>query len=220
MKADLHIHSTASSDAQLEPVDILRKMKAKGFGAVAILDHNTTRGSLAASKHAKEIGIILIRGLEVSSEAGHIGALRVEEDIPKGLSPDETVDRIHAVGGLAVALHPYRMSTGVGEEVVKRCRFDAIEAVNGFTSHRRNLKARRLADSLKRPCTAGSDAHFETEIGRAYIETEDCADAEGLLSAIMAGKGTPGGTGLGLGGSIKAAGALTIEWAQRGFRRM
>lgn len=220
MKADMHVHSTASPDAHNDPIDILRKMKAKGFDAVTILDHNTTKGSLAASKQAKDIGIILVRGLEVSSEAGHIGALRVEEDVPKGLSPDETVDRIHSLGGLAVALHPYRMGTGVGEDVVRRCKFDAVEIVNGFTSHRRNRKAQRLADSFKLPYTAGSDAHFETELGRAYIEVDEFSDAEGLLRSIAAGKSRPGGMGLGLGGSIKAAGALTIEWAQRGFKRM
>ena len=220
MKADLHMHSTASPDAKVDPIDILRKMRAKGFGAVAILDHNSIEGSLRASKVAEEIGMILVRGLEVSSEAGHIGALRVEEMIPRGLSPDETVDRIHSLGGLAVALHPYRMSTGVGEDVVKRCHFDAVEIVNGFTSDRRNGKARALADSLELSYTAGSDAHYEKEMGSAYLEIEDSSDADELLKKIESGKGSPGGSGLGLGGSIKAAGALTWEWMARGFRRM
>lgn len=220
MKADLHIHSTASPDAKLDPIDILRIMKSKGFGAIAILDHNSVRGSLAASKQTKEIGIILVRGMEISSKAGHIGALRVEEEVPRDLSPDETVDRIHSMGGLAVALHPYRISTGVGEAVVRRCKFDAVEVVNGFTSDRRNRKAQRLADSLKLPYTGGSDAHFEKEIGMAFVETDECADSEELLKIIMSGRSRPGGNGLNLGGTIKAAGILAYEWAGRGFKRM
>ena len=220
MKADLHMHSTASSDAHVDPVDILKKMKTKGFDAVAILDHNTVKGSLKASKSAKQIGIILVRGMEISSEAGHIGALRIEEEIPKGLSPDETVDRIHSMGGLAVALHPYRMSTGVGEDVVKRYHFDAVEIVNGFTSHRRNRKAQALADSVELSYTAGSDAHYEKEMGRAYLEIDDFSDADELLKMIEAGKGKPGGGGLGLGGTIKGGVALTLEWMARGFGRM
>jgi predicted metal-dependent phosphoesterase TrpH len=220
MKADMHMHSTASPDAHMDPVEILRSMKAKGFGAIAILDHNSTKGSLAASKQAKEIGIILVRGLEVSSEAGHIGALRMEEEIPRGLSAEETVDRIHSLGGLAVALHPYRIGSGVGESVVRRCKFDAVEIVNGFTSNGRNRKAQRLADSLRLPYTAGSDAHFEKEIGMAYIEIEDCSDSEQLLASIVAGKGRPGGSGLGFGGTIKGAASLMAEWMGRGFKRM
>jgi len=220
MRADLHMHSTASPDAHIDPVEMLGIMKAKGFGAVAILDHNSTKGSLAASLRAKEIGITLVRGLEISSEAGHIGALRVEEEIPRGLSAEETVDRIHSVGGLAVALHPYRIGSGVGESAVRRCKFDAVEVVNGFTSNGRNRKAQWLADSLKLPYTAGSDAHFETEVGMAYLEIDDCADAEELLRFIVAGKGRPGGSGLGLAGSMKGAGSLMVEWIGRGFKRM
>lgn len=166
MKADMHMHSTASPDAHMDPVDILRSMKAKGFGAVAILDHNTTKGSLAASKQAKDIGMILVRGLEVSSEAGHIGALRVEEEIPRGLSAEETVDRIHSIGGLAVALHPYRIGSGVGESVVKRCKFDAVEIVNGFTSNGRNRRALRFLPLLVKPLTisTASNLHLFTTL--------------------------------------------------------
>lgn len=116
MRADLHIHSNASPDAHVDPIQILKMMKSRGFGAVAILDHNSIRGSAAASKQAKSVGILLIRGLEISSEAGHIGALRIEEEVPRGLSPEETVDKIHAMGGLAIALHPYRINTGIGSD--------------------------------------------------------------------------------------------------------
>jgi len=220
MKADMHMHSTASPDAHVDPVKILRMMKAKGFGAVAILDHNTMKGTTAASGSAKEIGILLIRGMEVSSEAGHIGALSIQEEIPKGLSAGETVDRIHSQGGLAVALHPYRMNTGIGEKNVKSCKFDAVEVVNGFTSDRRNSRALELANSLGLPCTAGSDAHFETEMGMAFVEIDDCSDQDEFMRLLIAKKSVPGGHGLSDLGAIKGSFVLTWEWMARGFGRL
>ena len=220
MKADLHVHSTASGDALVEPVQVLRILKARGFGAVAILDHNSMKGSLEARGHAREIGIILVRGVEVSSAEGHIGALRVEEEVPRGLSPEETIERIHSLGGLAVALHPFRMSTGVGEKAVRRCKFDAVEVRNGFTSQKLNSRSEALARSLGLPATAGSDAHSEDELGKISLELPDCDDEEELLRSVVAGKGTAEGTGLSLAGSLKGSIELTVEWAQRGFRRV
>jgi hypothetical protein len=143
----------------------------------------------------------------------------VGEEIPRGLSPEETVERIHGLGGVAVALHPYRMSTGIGEKAVRRCKFDAVEARNGFTSRRRNDKSEALAKSLNLPVTAGSDGHREDELGRIFLELPDCGDEEDLLRSVMAGKGVPHGLGLGLAGSLKASCELTTEWAKRGFRR-
>lgn len=220
MKADLHIHSNASSDAKVDPVDILKIMKARGFGAVAILDHNSVKGSAAARKMAAEIGIIVVRGTEVSSSEGHVGAFGVEEEIPKGLSPAETVERIHGVGGLAVALHPYRSSTGIGPEAVRSCKFDALEARNGFTGRKKNDRAQALADELRLPITAGSDGHREKEFGRVYVEIPDCSDEEELLELVVAGKCVPKGDGLTFAGSVKASAELTMEWMRRGFRRM
>ncbi len=220
MKADMHVHSNASDDAIVDPVQVLKILKSRGFGAVAILDHNSVKGSIAARKSVKEVGIIVIRGTEVSSSLGHIGALRVEEEIPKGLSPQETVDRIHGVGGLAVALHPYRTSTGIGEKVVRSVKFDAVEARNGFTSNRKNAKSKALAESLRLPCTAGSDGHREPEMGRVFLDLPECADEEEVLKAILAGKGSPNGKGLGIGGSLAGSLVLTGEWMRRGFHRL
>lgn len=219
MKADLHVHSNASDDALVDPVQVLKILKARGFGAVAILDHNSVKGSIAARKSAREIGVVVVRGTEVSSSLGHIGALRVEEEIPKGLSPQETVDRIHGMGGLAVALHPYRTTTGIGEKTVRSCKFDAVEARNGFTSNRKNAKSEALAKSLGLPCTAGSDGHREDELGKVFLDIPECADEEEVLRSVLAGKGSPNGSGLSVGGSLVGSLELTREWMGRGFRR-
>ncbi len=65
-KADLHIHSSAS-DGQLEPAELLRKVKSKNISTVSITDHDTIKGYLEARKIALELDIELIPGVEITT---------------------------------------------------------------------------------------------------------------------------------------------------------
>ena len=63
---DLHIHSTAS-DGTLSPAEILKLAQKLKLKAIAITDHDTIDGYLAARKFAKKYGIEVIPGVEISS---------------------------------------------------------------------------------------------------------------------------------------------------------
>ncbi len=220
MKADLHIHSIASSDGALSPLEITRKMKELGFGAIAVLDHNTIKGSLTAAAYAKEQEIIVVRGVEISSSEGHIGALGIGEIVERDLSPEETVERIHDLGGIAVALHPFRWRSGIGAKAVRRCRFDAVEVLNGRTSPVGNKKAKILCESLQLPVTAGSDSHMEFELGRSYLTMEKCETEEQLIESIIKGMVKVEGEGRSIPDTIKYANKTIGEWVRRGFKRI
>ena len=62
---DLHLHSTAS-DGTDPPERIPELGAASGCKAVALTDHDTLAGLAAASDRAREVGIELVRGCEVS----------------------------------------------------------------------------------------------------------------------------------------------------------
>ncbi|RLF27810.1 MAG: hypothetical protein DRN14_04965, partial [Thermoplasmata archaeon] len=79
--ADLHAHTTRS-DGVLEPRELLRLAKSRGLGAVAITDHNVLT-------RVEGEGILVVPGEEVSTTAGHILAYLVQEEIPRGLDPEE-----------------------------------------------------------------------------------------------------------------------------------
>ena len=116
MKIDLHIHSIYSSDGTLEIKEILKLARKIGLDAIAITDHNEIKGALKA----KKMNIIpVIRGIEISSKEGHILAYGVDCKIPRDLSVEETIDRIRDCSGIAVAAHPYRYWSGLGEENCK-----------------------------------------------------------------------------------------------------
>ena len=126
VKADLHVHTIYSHDSLITPKDLVFYAKKRGLTAVAITDHDTVEGAL---KIAKETDFLIIPGIEVSSRNGHIVGLNLQEPVEKGLSSDETVDKIHEAGGLAVACHPFALFKGsLGKPT--NAKFDAIETIN------------------------------------------------------------------------------------------
>ncbi len=66
MRIDLHTHSTAS-DGTESPRDVVRQAAEAGLDVVALTDHDTTAGWEEASAAAAEVGIVLVRGIEVST---------------------------------------------------------------------------------------------------------------------------------------------------------
>lgn len=69
---DLHTHSNRS-DGTDNPEALVRKAKAAGLTVLGLTDHDTTVGWLAAGVAAAEVGVQLVRGLEVSVEDGGLG---------------------------------------------------------------------------------------------------------------------------------------------------
>ncbi|MGW8289026.1 MAG: PHP domain-containing protein, partial [Candidatus Bathyarchaeia archaeon] len=156
VKADLHTHTTYSSDSVITPKQLVFYAKKRGLSAVAVTDHDQVEG---AWKIAKETDFLIIPGTEVSSLHGHIVGLNVNELIPRGLSADETVCRIHEAGGIAIACHPFAPLKGsVGKHVSSR--FDAVEAINAsaFPFNKATSRAHQLAERLRLPKVAGTDA--------------------------------------------------------------
>ena len=63
---DLHTHSSVS-DGTETPSQLIRAAAAAGLGTVAITDHDSTAGWSEAVAMAGEVGITLIRGMELST---------------------------------------------------------------------------------------------------------------------------------------------------------
>ena len=192
VKADLHVHTTYSNDSVITPKELILYSKKRGLNAVAVTDHNQIDGAL---KIAKETDFLIIPGIEVSSLNGHIVGLNVCELLPKGLSAEETVDRIHKAGGIAIACHPYALFKGsIGKHV--SANFDAIEVINAssFPFGRTTRKAKQLAQSLNLPQVAGTDAHYGPVIGQAYTIIESEAGVDAVVEAVQKGRCQPVGS--------------------------
>ena len=192
IKADLHVHTTYSSDSLITPKDLVYYSKKQGLDAVAVTDHDKLEGAL---KIAKETDFLVIPGLEVSSSEGHIVALNVSELIPRGLSAAESVERIHKAGGVAIACHPHVLFKGCLKGNVCEA-FDAIEIINAraFPFKRSVKKATQTAERLHLSQVAGTDAHYGPQIGYSYTLIEASKPSvDAVMEAIVQGRCQPRG---------------------------
>ncbi len=169
MLYDLHTHSLYS-DGVGTPGEMIKYAKSIGLNGIAITDHNEIKGALEALKLASP-DFRVIPGIEVSSAAGHILGLGVKEIIPRGLSASQTVEKIHAAGGIAIAAHPFdRIRQGVGD-LIYSVDFDAVEVYNGHTMMS-SRSPREITKKLRVPAVGGSDAHLLSEIGSVVMDLE------------------------------------------------
>ena len=172
---------------------LLEQAAAVGLDAVAVTDHDAIHASHDAAALAPEYGLVGIPGMEVTTAAGHVLALGVEEPIPAGLSFDETLEHVHEQDGLAIVPHPFQKSRhGVAPHVTgeQLAGVDAVEVYNSrLLTGRANRKADRFATAHGLPKTAGSDAHIAEMVGQAVTEVDaDEPTAEAILDAVREGR--------------------------------
>ncbi|AGB04828.1 putative metal-dependent phosphoesterase, PHP family [Aciduliprofundum sp. MAR08-339] len=216
MRIDMHIHTIYSPDGKVPIKDVLKIAKKIGLGGIAITDHNEIRGAI----EAKKIGILpVVRGIEISTTEGHVLAYGLDCKIPRDMGIEETIDRIHDCGGIAVAAHPYRFWSGIGDENARNFEFDAIEIFNGRCKRKSNERAKNLVECLKKPYTAGSDAHFPDEIGKAGIIV-DAADEEDVIEAILKKRVKIFGRSRSAWETVRYVKKAVGEWMGRGFKRI
>jgi predicted metal-dependent phosphoesterase TrpH len=195
LKLDLHVHTHYSSDSIITPEELVFYAKKRGLDGVAITDHDRLDGAL---KIARKSDFFIIPGIEVSSLDGHIVGLNVARHVPSGLGADETVDRIHEAGGIAVAGHPVAFFKGSLEKHVSS-KFDAVEVVNAsaFPFNYCVRHSRQLASNVGvRSCVAGSDAHYGPEIGCAYTFVDSELEINEVIEAIRKGTCQPFGNAI------------------------
>ncbi|MFC5366750.1 PHP domain-containing protein [Salinirubrum litoreum] len=193
LSVELHTHSALSYDGR-DPIDLLLSQAAAvGLDAVAVTDHDEIDASLEAAELAPEYGLVGIPGMEVTTAAGHVLAFGIDELVPAGLSFDDTLDRIHEQGGIAVIPHPFQKSRhGVAHKITRDqlASADAIEVYNSrLLTGRANRQAERFAERRNLPMTAGSDAHISEMVGQAVTHVDaDEASVEAILAAIADGR--------------------------------
>ena len=220
MRADLHIHTYHSPDSEQRIEEVLRAAARLCLGAIAVSDHNSLGGAIETMNTAPP-ELLVIPAIEVSSAEGHILAYNVTDEVPRDKSAAETIELIHARGGIAVAAHPYRLWNGLGSKVVLDNRFDAIEAMNGRNTERGNAKAIELAQRAHLPMTGGSDAHCAENIGSGLtVFPDDCTTVEDLIRAILDGRTHVEGAGRDAKETWRYGSKSIWRWIGRGMKRI
>jgi len=177
-RCDPHTHTTYS-DGMGSPREVVEKAIARGLDVVAITDHDTVEGALEAREIVlrERLPIEVIVGIEVTAGRGvHMLALFVEERLPMMQSAAQTVKRIAALGGIALAPHPLTVLTpSMGEGLIDsllaaHLPLSGVETINPSPAGRPGARVIALNKKWGLAEFGGSDAHFLPHIGAAYTE--------------------------------------------------
>jgi predicted metal-dependent phosphoesterase TrpH len=191
----MHLH-TLYSDGVMEVQALLDHVeRSTDLDLIAITDHERIDGALRARElHAAgDYHFGLVIGEEITTRRGHLLALFLDERIPALRPLEETIERIHAQGGMAIAPHPMApLTPSIGRRSLMRLhhdpevthRLDAIEMLNPSVAGRARRPHRHALNQLIDLAAVGnSDAHVLEHVGTGWTWFHG-AGAEDYRSAI------------------------------------
>ncbi len=193
LRLDMHVHTSFSHDGLEGPACLVKRAAEIGLDGLAITDHNTQEGVGEAIDAGRELGVIVIPGVEVSCREGHVLAYGAQDF---GFSAGETVGEVvravkarHASCIVAPA-HPFDLyRSGMGWAAA-RYPFDAVETVNSHSVVPRSLVV-PMARKMGVGELGGSDAHALCGLGSGL--TVVSADSSSLLQAVATSGRARGG---------------------------
>ncbi len=106
LAGDLHTH-TVHSDGALTVPELAVLAVRRGLDFLAVTDHNTISHHAELPGAARRYQITLLPGQEVTTDAGHAGALGDVGWIDFRRDPDHWLDATQARGGLLSVNHPF-----------------------------------------------------------------------------------------------------------------
>ncbi len=166
VRLDLHVHSERSHDGRMSPKAIAARAKAAGLQGVAICDHDRFYAGDTLLD-----GVLIIPGVEFSTQYGHLLGLFVEKPFESG-DVSQIIEKIHAQGGLAVLAHPFQHNSDGARLAPIVHLLDGVEVWNSRAdrkNRRANAQAKAFAETHGLLYFAGSDAHVPQEVGGGCV---------------------------------------------------
>ncbi|MBL8061775.1 MAG: PHP domain-containing protein [Anaerolineales bacterium] len=190
LKLEFHCHTDASKDSLTRPEDLVREARRKGLDRLVITDHNSVAGARAAQKLAPELVIV---GEEIMTTRGEILAAYVQEEIPAGLTPRETIRILKEQGAFISVSHPFdEMRKGGWKEADLLDIIPYVDAIEVFNSRcmdpRFNHRAKAFAEKHNLAGTVGSDAHALFEVGKSVLLLDPFQGPDGMRKVIKEAK--------------------------------
>lgn len=183
IKIDLHMHSESSYDCLTSLEEFKKVLDSNVLDKIAITDHSKIDLAFKLKEIYKDRVII---GEEIMTTDGEIIGLFLTKEIPRGLTPEKTIEEIRKQNGVVYLPHPFdKRRSGISKysnylSIIKNA--DIIEVFNSRCfSQIPNKIAQQVAIDQHKLEAAGSDAHSAREIGRSYIEMEDFVTKDEFL---------------------------------------
>ena len=194
LKAELHSHCNLDPDdhriCRYSPEELITAAANSGYDVLSITCHNLDVWSEELSNYARELGISLIPGMEVTSERKHVLAYNFHT----GAENLDTLKKIRTrshKGTLVIAAHPYFPERSCLRDLMTRNleNFDAIE-YSGFQIPGLNFNRRSVLVAQKngKPLVGNSDIHYLWQLNRTFTWIYSEPDVESILSAVKQGR--------------------------------
>jgi predicted metal-dependent phosphoesterase TrpH len=196
MWIDCHCHTKYSYDNWLEPVDLVRRAKTLGLDGVCITEHYSYDASKPVVQVGLDEGLLVLRGVEIATDRGHMLAYGVVDDgwniwnRDTYLPMNAVIERITELGGICVPAHPFR-EVGVSsllEGLLEVTGIAAVETHNGSNQDSDNVLALNASHHMALPSLGGSDCHKTEAVGRCATRfSQPVTDMASFIAAIRAG---------------------------------
>jgi predicted metal-dependent phosphoesterase TrpH len=188
------MHTEHSKDCATPVADLVHRAIELGLGAIAVTDHDTIAGGLAARAYVEqhELPLHVVVGSEVKTATGEVIGLYLEEEIPRGMPFADTVEAIRAAGALVYVPHPFDRLHAIPDPALLRRLVDQIDVFETYNARLYrdafNRDAERFAERHDLLPGAGSDAHVLEGLGTGAVELPPFHDPESLLLALGQGR--------------------------------
>jgi hypothetical protein len=182
MLIDLHIHTPSTRGCELQPKQVVAKAASLGLDGVVFADLNTIDGCEELLALGKDVGVKVFVGVLLATDHGRYLAFFPDpaqvpdpvqmfgENKTKGWPAREVLERVQALGGVAVAAHPYDrdIDRPSGDYIFTlKDKLVAVEGINGRRKPGVNDLAVEAAEHLGLPCIGASGAVELAEVGKA-----------------------------------------------------
>jgi predicted metal-dependent phosphoesterase TrpH/glycosyltransferase involved in cell wall biosynthesis len=186
---DLHMHTRWSHDCSIEPKELIDHAEEIGLGAIAVTDHNVFGGALETIELAAGRELVVVPGEEVKTDGqGEVIGLFLTEEIPRGMSFDDTIAAIREQEGVVYLPHPFdRMHAIPDPATLHRhvADIDVLEVYNArLLRESFNDEALRFARKYGLLHGAGSDAHVLQGVGTGALRMRRFDGPEEFLLSL------------------------------------
>jgi hypothetical protein len=192
MLVDLHVHTLFGGDAMAAPEDVVDRALALGLDGVCVVEHDSYEASETAAEIGEGSGLVVLRGVEVTTDLGHLLVYGVTDDGWREVAREGVVaaqalvDYVREAGGVVVAAHPFRNDpTSTEGRLASLAGLFAVEGLNGKALRSENAAACAFANRYGLPITGGSDAHMPGQVGRCVTAFERRVETAAALAAEL-----------------------------------
>ncbi len=174
------------------PEDLVDRALAIGIDGICVVEHDSYEASETAAEIGEDSGLVVLRGVEVATDAGHVLVYGVTDDgwrevARDGVVPAQAlVEFVRDAGGVAIPAHPFRLDpTSMGDALASIAGLFAIEGFNGSAARSENAAACEFAVRFGLKITGGSDAHLPGHVGRCVTSFERRVESEAELAVEL-----------------------------------